>query len=214
MKHKIRNYLVFVPAGYRLLWFFLELIVSVGIQVFFGAGNYIQTVYLVVLLFIFGEVLFDYWMFGGLAAKNGLQLEYLKTSSRGMQMLETALRGHMIEQLVVEFLLVAGNTSFFLWREGNLSLEGEYAIGCQALEALGYFLLVAGTDVSRFFDGLMVNMGVNITAIILMLAISVLIWRYPIGMYGLILALVISAGYISIKITMKRVKEGYYDGTD
>lgn len=214
MKRKIRNYLVFVPAGYRLLWFLLELIVSAGMQVFFGAGNYVLTVYLVVLSFIFGEMLFDYWLFGGLAAKNGMQLEYVKTSGRGMQILETALCGHMIEQLAVELLLVAGNTGIFLWRQGSLSLKGEYVIGCQALIALGYFLLVAGTDVSRFFDGLMVCMGANMGAIILMLGISVLIWRYPMGMYGLILVLAVSAVYSSIKITMKRVKESYYDGTD
>lgn len=214
MKQKIRNYLIFVPAGYRLLLLLLELLVSVGMQIFFGAGSYILMVYLAVLLFMFGEMLFDYWLFGGLAAKEGLQLEYLKTSRRGMQVLLTALRGHMIEQLVTELLIVAINSRVFLWREGTLSLEGKYVIGCQALIALGYFLLVAGTTVSRCFDGMMVSMLANVVAIILMLGISTLIWTSAIPMYGLILALTIAAVYISLKITMNRVKESYYDRAD
>lgn len=214
MKRKIKNYLVFVPAGFRLLWLLVEMLVTAGIQLLFGAWNFVLVVYTVVLLFLFTEILFDYWLFGALTAKNGLQLEYLKTSGRGMQVLGTALRGHMLEQLVAELLVVAVNCVVFRWLGGKFFLAGEEGIGCLALIVLGYLLLVVEMTISHFFDGLMVIMAVSVVAMILMMGISVLIWSYPIWMWGLILILTILAVHFSMKITMKRVKESYYDGTD
>lgn len=214
MKRKIKNYLVFVPAGYRLLWLFLELVVTAGIQVLSGAWNFVMVIYMVVILFLFAEILFDYWLFGALASKNGLQLDYLKTSGRGMQILKTALHEHMIEQLAAELLIAVVNSGVFWWLGGKFSLDGEDGIGCLALLFLGYFLLVAGAAVTHFFDGLMVTMIVSGVAMTLMMGISVLIWSHPIRMCGLILILTVLVVPFSMKITMKHVKESYYDGTD
>lgn len=214
MERKMRNYLVFVPAGYRLVLLLLECIATVGIQVWLGVEEFVMVVYIAVILLLLAEMMFDYWLFGALASKNGLQLEYLKTSQRGMPVLKMALWGHMLDQLAAELLIVAVNGGVFWWREGKLFLEGRAVVCCLAMIVLGYFLLVTGTTVSRFFDGFMVSVLTGAAAIVLMLGISALIWNNPIRMCGLILVLTILAITISMRITMKRVKESYYDRTD
>ena len=90
MKQKVEGYLVFTSLGYRLAVDILIPLALVGFHVFFsgeegGSGP------IIMLLLPLLEIVCDNWFLGGIQEKNAENMDYLKTSSKGMKVIRSVL---------------------------------------------------------------------------------------------------------------------------
>lgn len=213
MKRKVRSYLVFTSRTYRLLMFLLVPIALVLLQSFLHPGTFIAAVYLTAVLLTLAEVILDYWVFGGTAVKDGGQLEYLKSSARGRAVIRDALAVNMQRQFLEGVLLLLLCVGSF-WLRGDGQFPGtEMLLYCLDALFLGYFFTVAELTIARFFDGIMVNVGIACIGCWVMAGGIYLIMVNNRGMLALLLLLSAAASVIGVKVIMGRVEESYYDKT-
>ena len=205
MKNIMKSYLIFTTPVYRLLTFFAVPVGLIGLLLFFGSGKTGVEVFLAALMFSFAEVSLDYWVFGGIAVKGGAQMEYLKSSGRGMRLLRTALAVNMARQLLGLILIILAMRVGF-GNRGNVLWSVDAVL-------LGYLFIVAGTAIARFFDGIGVNMGISCIAFFPMTACVWLIVFHSVLMLAILLPLSAAVSAAGVNVVMKRIKEGYYDQT-
>lgn len=214
MKRKVKSYLVFTPQFYRLLMFFLIPLGLLALQILLPIKEFVLVPYVTVLLLVFAEVVLDFWVFGGIAVKDGRQLDYLKTSKRGMNFIKDVLSVNMIRQFLESaLLLVFGGGIFWLKNKESFFGEGRL-LYCLAALVLGYFFTVTELTIARFFDGLMINVGIAVVGAWLMGIAIYLISLNCKVMAGVLLSGAIAVSVVDIKVIMKRLEESYYDQTD
>lgn len=214
MKKKIKSYLVFTTGLYRVATFLLVPLAVLGLQILAAPTDFFLVTYITIVVLTPAEVLLDYWVFGGIAMKNGGQLEYLKTSDRGRSLIKTALTVDMARQFLAGVLLCATGGVIYLWRNGMV-FPGmrEFICGIDLL-LLGYFFIVTELTIARHFDGLMVNLGIATIGSGFMVGGIYLIARNAYVMLGVLAILSVAMSAVGVKLVMKRVEEGYYDQTD
>ena len=160
------------------------------------------------------EVVMDNWSFGGLATKNGNQLEYLKSSARGRKVMQGALFVSEVRQFLwsVGIFLLCGIISWC--RGGSEIVCGERVPFYLAMIFLEYFFIQLALTITRFFDGLWISMGVSYIAFFLMMGGIYLIVRNTALMIALLLTLCAAISVIGVKTVMGRMEESYYDKAD
>ena len=217
MRRRIKCYLMFAPLLYRLILFVVVPIALLALEVYIsqerfpwsGVMNFNMMIAFVLLE---AEVFFDYWAFGGIAAREGMQLTYLKTSARGVGLLGTALGINLLRQFLTGLLpMLLGFICRFL-RGGGFEIE--YAAGSLAYILLGYVFLVTSNTIARFFDGLLVNYAIAMIAAVIMIFAALLVLEAPIAALAALFMISVVVSVAGIKIILNRVKESFYDKAD
>lgn len=217
MRRKIKCYLVFAPLLYRVIIFAAMPIALLVLQVHMSQERFSWTVVMnfnMMIAFVLPEVeiLFDHWAFGGIAAREGMQLTYLKTSARGVGFLGTALGINLLRQFLTGLLpMFLGFACRFL-RGGGFAVE--YVASSLAYILLGYVFLVASSTIARFFDGLLINYAVATIVAVIMIFPCILVSTAPIGALAVLLMMSVVVSVAGVKIILNRVKESFYDKAD
>lgn len=211
MRRRIRSYLALTPFLYRLLLFLLIPLGVIAIQQFLHISDFTYCVLLVTFVMMFAEIMLDYSVFGGVATKEGTRLEYLKTSSYGMTLMENAISMNMI-RVIFESSVIAVLSAIIFWglkRGEYLSVERIWI--CVDMLLLEYVVTVTLITIGRFFDGWMINMFIGTVGIYLMTGGAILAYQYVYGMLAILLIAAVLVSVLSVSIVMKRVRASYYD---
>lgn len=224
MKRGIKSYLVFIPGVCRLLLFIAAPVLLIGFNVTLALNVRRQVldekIYLFADLMVFltaaflmaAEVMLDNWVFGGIAVKGSGSWEYMKASSKGIQLMRIALRTDMIrmfaESAVVVFLSRAAWTVF-----GNLGglwdLRGIVMI--LAMTACQYFFTVVMLLVTRNFDNWTVNLATVSFLSWGMTPMFILIRQSSYVMLAALTVLSVAVSAFSQWMIMRKVEESFYD---
>lgn len=208
MKQLVKSYHVFLSDVWER-W-----LVYLAYPLLFVAGNYMLVEYglhpnMCVLfcssMIITVELFFDLLVFGGIASRDTNKLEYLKTSVKGMKILEKSLVADGIRRVfsVTVILLscyVSDSTDFKLFQ----------FVMC-VFSTL--FLVELGLMVSRGSSviGVVIALVVLLGTIAIPLTIIVLTDRI---VSGSCLVLYVVVGVMGRVIIMKRARGSYYDNRD
>lgn len=229
MEKGIKNYIVFTTRAYRLLLFALMPLAVIGIQLGLAMmcrpserwkGDIEDIVHvadfamaMASLFIMWAEVLADNWVFGGVAAKSGVSPEYPKSSPRGRQAMQGALRIDSI-RLILEsaWLLVLGRAGWGVAVGGfsELFAPGKWAFMAAVLFCECFSVVVA-LSVARRHDNFNINMCIAGITNFVSMWLLVLCGMYSYVMCVVMVLLYVSASVLSQRMTRKRVEESYYD---
>lgn len=214
MKKKVKSYLVFTTGLNRVVTFLLVPLAVLALQILAAPSGFFLVAYITVIVLIPAEVFLDYWVFGGIAMKNGGQLEYLKTSGRGNALIKTAMIVDMARQLLTGVFLTVIGGVLCMWRRGMVFPGLQELLSGIDILLLGYFFIMVELTVARHFDGLMVNLVIVSIGSVLMVGGIYLVALNVYVMLAVLTILSAIASVAGVKLIMKRVKEGYYDRAD
>ncbi len=128
MKRIIKSYLVFTSLIYRIVMFIVMPVVMIAVilwqgGVFGGVGSLnlyevpdVVVSMVVMLSLPMVEIVSDTWMFGGIQSKGADKLEYLKTSSIGMQVLRRALSIDLLRKFLSAVGIIGVSYGVLYWR--------------------------------------------------------------------------------------------------
>ncbi len=209
MREKIKSYLVFTSFGYRLLMFALIPLAMIGCELMmatiFGAAG----ILIVLLLLLFVEIFADNWFLGGIQEKGAEKIDYLKSSAKGMKVMQNAL----ILDLVRRFLAFVGVTVIsYLLNQFLLGVENQSIDRIVFAVLISYGISVTGTLIARFVSLMWMNLIVAyFAATPALLSQIILIW-VPAWIMNIVLGIFCVAMFVlAVKIAMWKVKGGYYD---
>lgn len=218
----IKAYLVFTSIIYRVVMFGVLPLVLIALYALAnmamgdGAGTAVPFLIIAIpFLTIMIDVIADTWMFGGMQRKDGAKMDFLKTSSKGMGLLENALTMDLVRRLFSLSGIMAVCLLVNAVR-GERMFENNAAKGVGFILSLilsAYTVSVLCTLLSRFgtmlWQSILVGyLGLLVESVCMGSLISVwhpLVWCC---VYG-ILAIVVSV--LAIKAVMRNVRGGYYD---
>lgn len=219
MKQYIRSYQMFFPGNYiwvKLLLYIIYPVFTIGAARFFlplPGGAFICLVMAPFIMTI--EIMFDYFFFGGIAAKDTGRLEYLKTSCRGMVSLKKGLIVDAVRRLGSMAVIELG---IYVMIGNKIRKEDGVSIFQAAFFLFLSFLIVElALCLTRFFTDVWVSVLVYCLVEMLWMGIIMQIhWHAFMGTAKifLILALVVAGAgvvWFNIKIIMKRAERSYYD---
>lgn len=209
MKRKIKSYLAFTSLFYRIIVFVLLPLVAVGLYCLVGSINAGVGLIFVMELLIVAEIFFDTWLFGGIQSKESEKLDYLKTSSQGMEVIKNALQMDLIRRL----LTAAGIFAVcYLVGDFHGSSVQEVAILLYPIP-VSYTISVLGVFLARYEGGMWINMAIGYVATIF----GLLCWFVPgLKKYAIcyvlgfsVLAVLISI--LAVTVAKNKVEGSYYD---
>lgn len=218
LRRKIKSYFVFTAFCYRLVIFVILPLVMLAfsslLSMLMGEKSYFVTLFLVPLFLIIIEIAADNWMFGGIQAKGAEKMDFLRTSKRGMGMMEDALTLDLIRRL----FSMAGITLLSFLAEALL-MGGTAAEGFKMTPVLlsilffCYDISVLGTLIARFATDIWINFLVGYAGFFVgllgIMAARLTEWgAAPAIVFA---ALAVPLNILTVKTAMKKVRGGYYD---
>lgn len=215
MKHKIRSYLVFTSLWYKIIMFAVLPVVLLGMQVLSAIVFQGTAIHLSVMLLIIVEIMADNWFLGGIQEKGSEKIDYLKTSSRGMEIMKNVLVMDLIRRFCSMGVILG--VSWLITRIFGTTYEATKLAGFWGLLLaifLTYTLSVLGIFIARFTSYLWVNLLCSYVGSIAGLVILLVCTSMLIPMVLPDIALVVLGGGISVlivKIAMLKVEGSYYD---
>lgn len=212
MKRMMKCYRIFAGPLCRLFVFLLLPLAMLLLPAVLPVKSFFFFSVFGIALYTAFEIVADFWTFGGIARREG-QLEYLKSSKRGPEVIEKALLGNLCRQVLTPLLVLciyAVICRFCHYDEAHFS----GLVGITDLLLIGYFLVAAGTTAVRFLDGVAMAMGVSGICLWFLLLADMAAVFLPWVTFFLAVPLCAAAGSGSIWLIMRRVKESYYDKKD
>lgn len=215
MKHKIRSYLVFTSLWYKIIMFAVLPVVLLGMQVLSTIVFQGTAIHLSVMLLIIVEIMADNWFLGGIQEKGSEKIDYLKTSSRGMEIMKNVLVMDLIRRFCSMGVILG--VSWLITRIFGTTNEAAKLAGLGKVllaVALTYTLSVLGIFISRFTSYLWVNLLCGYIGSITGLVILLVCISMPVPVVLPDIGLVVLGGGISflmVKIAMLKVEGSYYD---
>lgn len=225
MKKRVRSYLVFTSPLYRIVVYLLVPAAIVGVSLWTERDLGRFALLLSTMLLIITEVVLDSWLFGGMQARHFDKMDYLKTSNRGMGVLQSALCMDLLRKFlaVLGILAVCNAAMGFLSDAPGLSaMYGSGGVGGAGSEAeillyyalVAYFFSALGTFLSRYGSLLWLNVAIGYLAAILALFCLILLpglLQY-IFLCNLLFAF-FGAGvsFAAVWAAMKKMEGSYYD---
>ena len=150
------------------------------------------------------EIFGDYFIMGGIAAKDTNKLEYLKTSIKGIPVLTKALTADGIRRLL-SIAIIAGIGSPFCRPDLNV-------VSGIAISLTIFCFTEAGLIVTRHFPSMLVNCITASVIMTFMTACINLLLKTPVMvqiMLPLLLAIIIS--FLGRWLILKKARNSYYD---
>lgn len=213
MIQKIKCYRIFTFPLYRLCMFLLLPAGLLLLPTVLPIKEYFFVSCFGIVLFTSVEILADFWVFGGIARREG-QLEYLKSSKKGPEVVRTALIINMIRQFLTMLIVMAAYVLICSFINSEAAFPDQYFIQILDLLLIGEFFTLVGNTVVRFLDTPAMSMGISAVCMWLMGLSVMVVVRY--GQRLLLPAAILcaAAGVSGVWLVMKRVKESYYDKKD
>lgn len=212
----IKGYLAFTSFAYRIVMFGILPVAFIALDIWaaFKGDNAHILLIIAHILIVMAEVLADTWMFGGIQGKAAERIDFLKTSPKGMGLLQKAL----IMDLVRRFL----SLSVIMAACVLIKSRGVDMFGGDAVKGLGvtlslilsfYTVTVLCIILARFATMLWQSVLVGYLGVLIESAyVGVLItWRHPFVWCFVFAVLAVGASILAVKIVMKKVRGGYYD---
>lgn len=217
MKQKIRSYLVFASFWYKIIMFIVLPAVLLGIQVFSAAAFGGTSIPLSLSALVMMEIMADNWFLGGIQEKNSEKIDYLKTSAKGMKVMESAL----IMDLARRFLSCVGifGISWLIMLIFGAPEGSEKVVMIDSAELLlavflTYTLSVLGIFLARFTSYLWVNLLCGYIGAIAGLIIFLVgaATPFPAVLIDIAMAVLgVGLSVLAVKIAMIKVEGSYYD---
>lgn len=213
MKRSIKSYLVFTSRAYRLFLYLGVPLFCIGMELIMVILMKMRTSGIMSILctLIFAEVVSDTWFLGGIQEKHAEKMDYLKTSSRGMSVVKSALVLDLVRRLVMTTgifgvccLLEAGVV------RRQISIPADLVMPLLAV----FSLSTAAVLITRFFSYFYINVlaGYLVSAAAavccVLLSMGVVSVNTLIAIYA---GLGTAAGILAVWVAMKKVEGGYYD---
>lgn len=215
MKHKVRSYLVFTSLWYKIIMFAVLPVVLLGMQVLSAIVFQGTAMHLSVMVLIMVEIMADNWFLGGIQEKGSEKIDYLKTSSRGMEIMKNVLVMDLIRRFCSMGVILG--VSWLITRIFGTTYEATKLAGFGGLLLaifLTYTLSVLGIFIARFTSYLWVNLlcgyiGSIAGLVILLVCTSMLI---PMVLPDIVLVVLgVGISVLIVKIAMLKVEGSYYD---
>lgn len=228
MNHSIRMYNMFFPRKWTmwLIYLIYPVFVLVVGLIFFRFPFQVGTMMNLMLTcagIVAVEYIIDVYMFYGIAAKDNRSLEYIKTSSKGVTLIQNALRVDGVRRLFTTGVSMVG-VYLFAWRkfaeESNIvtyNVDGEMIfqpsvwlyVQCGLMIVL---LVELGMCVTRRTKNVLVNLVFVYVMSALACPFVILFSEYTsvwiaLGMSVLLAVLMV----VNRKVLAKKVRESYYD---
>jgi len=210
MKQMLKSYHVFLPLVWEriivyLLYPILLILISYLMKSYRNLDAAEACLILCVGMVVSAELFFDYFIFGGVAAKDTNKLEYLKTSARGIGLLQKALVGDWLRRLLGVGVIIVAN--YYL-------CGGVLAFGKTIICAFStLFLIEAGLIITRFVSlmSVVVALIVCLWMCSMIVSVSVLndgsiIWIWPV--------LYAAVSVLGRMLIIRKMKGSYYDSRD
>ncbi len=171
------------------------------------------------------EIIMDWWVFGGICHKDGVGLDYLRSSVRGMEYVESALRVDAVCRFLrIAFcLLLCGILGGMVFGGGYDTSVFFYKMLVPCL-LLVYIVSTAGIWVARHCNALQEMMLWGSLGFIVYVVLWVLMCIWGEGMFqvnwiflaacALLTALAAAITVFQLKYVMRKVRLGYYDTMD
>lgn len=228
---RLRGYLVFTSLWYRIAMCLVMPAALAAIAAWAGAHIGDVGLLLMLPLLTAAEILSDNWLFGGLQAKDTENIDYLKSSGRGMAVMRNALSLDLLRKFFTALLVTV--ISYFFILQTKQGLEGVPELvtdfisrGGKAQEIglvlylilLCYWISALGTFLSRYGVALYGNVLLGYGAIVLVGLAGM--WGpvcvgYPsTGIFlldFLCAVLGIGVSILAVMAAMRKVEGGYYD---
>ncbi len=212
MKEKIQSYLVFTSGVYKLLQFLVVPVCMIALQFLLAGVDLLLLQWTLVCVLVFVEVMLDHMTFGGIAMKDGRQLEYFKGSRKGIRIIKSALWVNLIRILVQGAFIFLICLGIKYWNKGPEVFQKEEMVRYLAVFVMYYFCMIVQLTIVRFFDGLSINMGVAGVGTLFMSFVYAAVLVLPYVMLPVLLILSVVASVINVWIIKKRVEVSYSDG--
>lgn len=229
MKRGIKSYLAFTSGLYRWLLFVLAPLAAVGFQVVLAIaarsgghtlGEELSEFWMLETILMFGssmilmmaEILLDGRSFGGIAVKRGGSLDCIKASSRGEELMRTALRMDMIRMFLesAAVVLLSRVAWTFLGDVAGLwDLKGLFVVASTVV--CQYFVTVTALLIVRHFDYYGITVGVACFAYYILSIFAVLAAMNCYVMMAVFTLLSVAVSFFSQWKIMRRVEESFYD---
>lgn len=206
--------MVFTSFWYRLLMFLIIpaalIVVNGGMSFLMGGAADILSAALIVMV----ETVSDYWLFGGICAKDAQKLEYMKSSVKGIPVMRSGLIADLVRRFV--WIAVLQGIGMVISHSMNHIPFDEIEICRLAAYVAGaYFWIVVTLNISRYIESF------HILYLIIMVAMVAAVW-YEVAMMILCdifpaatvlgtVVLAAAASVITVWHMIKRVKRSYYD---
>lgn len=214
----IKGYLAFTSFVYRIAMLGILPVAIIAVDIWAAAlmGEDVRVLLVVMpFLMIMVEILADTWMFGGIQGKAAERIDFLKTSPKGMGLLQRAL----IMDLVRRFLSLSGIMAVCVLV--NLAW-GVEMFGGDAVKGLGVILsLILSSYAVTVICIILARFGTMLWQSILVgylgLAIEsvyvgfLIVLGHPFVWCCVCGVLAVGASVLAVKIVMKKVRSGYYD---
>lgn len=166
------------------------------------------------MLLLFLELIIEFFTFSGIASKDGIRLEYIKSSPQGIRLIKMGLTVNALRRMATIFLVYAVSYVVSITTIGD-DLTGSVAAGKMITAALVTILLTeAATMVTKFFSGLYVTYCTGGVAFILQILSFLGVFMsqgwsvLPALLLGISDAAIIFFGR---DIVMGRIRRSYYD---
>jgi len=228
MKDAIRMYHLFFPRKWFILLVYILYPALVGLLGMwcFKIGPITGTVMSLMLsttLVVCVEYILDVYMLFGVAAKDNQSLEYIKSSARGVSLLQDALYGDGFRRIVttvVSYGLLYMMMKYTFMNEKDfiaLANDGEVLecpSGMVFVQCILLALLFVETGLA--FTRRTKNVLINLAVLYLMSAIACSLVMAVVGYtstltIGISVFLLVVIWIVSRKVLIKRVRESFYD---
>ena len=211
MGKRMKSYLIFTGLGYRIILFavvpILLTLFGFLLSAVFDFPGYFLAVYLLPAI----EISMDTFVFGGIASKEMVHLEYLKTSTSGSGLMKNALQGGIIRMLISNAVILFINYLIYHGRTGDI-WNAKRLFTLLWFFVLIYVVTIILIVIARFFVSEHVNYTLGFVSFLLeMFAIRSFKNLYVSFVILIMIAVTISV--FSVKLVEKRIKESYYDKT-
>ena len=226
MREAMRTYHLFFPRKWLVgcVYILYPLCLIVGDVLMCRTGMvllYMLSIVMAGCTVVTVECVLDTFMFSGIGAKECSSLEYVKSSAKGIQLLERALTVDGIRRLVTTFVIAAGMRVAELQFINTILQEDiEIEEGMSAFGSLSYIavalLLVLVTELGfcitrRIKNGyasmVMLFAEVAVVCVLINLVLNYSTWL----VVGLLAVVTIAVLIWERKGLIKKVRESYYD---
>ncbi len=214
MIRKVRSYMVFATFWYKMIMFLIVPVALLGLQtaftaVFRGTGMPVILIFLVMV-----ETVGDTWFLGGIQEKGSENMDYLKTSPKGMEVLRSALTVDLVRHFLTA-VVIYGLSELISRGMGE---TGAGMRGVLLAVLLTYDISVLGIFLARFASLMWLNLLCgyigSIAGLVVFLA-GTMMESLPAAVaapvYAALAILGAGLSVLAVKIPMLKMEGSYYD---
>lgn len=225
MKDAIRMYHLFFPRKWMIP--IVYILYPLGVTAISGVFYFVPGIYdvdvLCILLCISGivvwEYLFDTFMLCGMATKGNRALEYMKTSVRGVRLIQMGIRADGVRRVVTTMISFGMLYLVLIYCYDNRIVDVNYS-DITTLNAVSYLqcavmvllFVEIGFMITRRVKSALLNVAIMYLVSVASCALAVVIIQYAtmvtVLISGIVLVIVMVLGR---RLFVQRVRESYYD---